>query len=187
MNLKHVAWLSCLAGNSACSPYEEPARLAQLSSTNRPSNAIPIAQAVRQLCVDSAPDPNRFQLALRKTGWPAKQTQRARPGGTLELDVWRLPFATLVRSPQPIAGHVWTCSISIEATAAPPKAELAAALKAIADGNAPVSDEIGWQWKPSISRLVHMTMGASSLSSEGEVMIFVEVTELPPLRAILGS
>ena len=185
--MKLVFLMSCLAGVIGCSAYAEPTRVKPLSTTDRNANAISIAKLVRQLCIDSAPNEDRFTTALRKTGWPVRQTQEADPAAPLELDVWRLPFVTLVRSPQPIAGQFWTCSISVDQSVAPSPQRMTAALNSISDGSRPNPEEVGWQWRPSWRRAVHMTLSTSSLSSKNEMMIFVEVANLPPLQAFLGA
>jgi hypothetical protein len=177
---------SCLATATGCGAEAAPKPLKALAVENRDANAFAIAEAVRRLCIENVVDGARFETALRGTGWTARQTQEASPEAHAELDVWRVPSATLVRSPRPIAERVWTCSIAVDAKVAPSEQRMIQALNALAGGNR-TSKDIGWQWKPSLFRAAHMTLGASSLSGEPEMMIFVEVTKLTPLQALLGS
>lgn len=177
--MKLSAGLLALILCGACSTPPAPTRITSLEQGG-PRNARIIAQLTRQLCIDPASDTVRFERALRATGLPTKRVQSSEPGNASSLHIWSLPGADVIRGGA--SGEFWTCAIQVKAGFAPKRDSAIDALNALS--GAKMTQDIGWQWRPSSSTSVTMTFDQTS-EPKGGAWVFVEGYQVS-LRTMLG-
>lgn len=167
---------------AACSngPAQSPAptRIVPLSTKDQTSNAAKLGQLVNQQCFDRLNNIQAFEAGLKASGWPTQRTQTADPENRLALDVWELPGVSLLRG-QPVKGGVWTCTLMVKSSVAPPAEKLGSELSKLANGTREGSD--GWWWKRSRDNKIHMDVAESSQG----VTINIENYHLPWWQALV--
>jgi hypothetical protein len=89
------------------------------------------ATAFDDICLRSGSDPARAEAAFKARGWKGVVLQKG--GGETAFTYWEFPFGELWFGYTMIAGinlKTFSCTLSIKAPGAPPRAELEAALEA---------------------------------------------------------
>jgi hypothetical protein len=90
------------------------------------------AEAFRDICLRSNFDPARAETMALKLGWRGRVLQRPTPQSRFTR--WRMPFGDLQVGYRTMGGinlRRYDCSFTIREAAAPPAAELEAALEAV--------------------------------------------------------
>jgi hypothetical protein len=108
------------AAAAAATPAADPAR-----------GARQWAAAFEGICLRSGFDRARAEAAFKALGWKGVVLQRG--GGETAFTYWEFPFGELWFGSSKIAGidlKTFSCTLSIKAPGAPPRAELEAALEA---------------------------------------------------------
>jgi len=155
-----------------------PTKIEPLSASDQSSNAGKLRQFVDQECFDRLDDVQAFETGLKSIGWPYKRSQTADPENRLALDVWELPGVTLIRG-QPVKAGVWTCTLAVKPSVAPPADKLKTELSKLTNGAQEGSD--GWWWKRSRNNKLHMDVNESAQGAT----INIENYHLPWWQSLL--
>ncbi|WP_034157544.1 hypothetical protein [Sphingomonas sp. ERG5] len=143
-------------------------------------NATKIARFVERQCFGPVDDLGEFEADLKTIGWKAGRTHTANAANPLELDVWELPNAELLRG-QSVKG-VWTCALMVKPAVAPALNEMRSALSHVTK-HAPDKNE-EWWWTPSLTRRLHLTADREA-GPAATMLINVEIYRLPWWRGVL--
>jgi hypothetical protein len=113
-------------------PYPAPAAPASAAASVRPYPASVYAAAFRDMCLRAEFDPARIRSAFERIGW--KGTILQRPSSAAQFTAWAFPFGELHVGYRTVGGvdlRIFSCSLVIKASLAPPRSDLSAAIEEV--------------------------------------------------------